>query len=190
MDGGVERGTPPRHLASPLRVARPAAVTAVIPTGGKLDLLRPCLDDLLERTDYPNLEILLVDNSNGDEVERLVAELAQRYPACVAWSTRSQPFNYSALVNSAIPHVTTPFVLMLNDDITVIEPGWLRAMVELANGPRSGSSAPSSLPGRHDSARRCGPGSVRRLGACLQAAARATIPASSTCPTWSASAAR
>jgi hypothetical protein len=39
-----------------------------------------------------------------------------------------RPFNYSALVNSALPHVNTPFVLMLNDDITVIDPDWLRAL--------------------------------------------------------------
>jgi GT2 family glycosyltransferase len=42
------------------------------------------------------------------------------------------------LVNSAIPHVTTPFVLMLNDDITAIDPDWLRAMVELAQRPDVG----------------------------------------------------
>jgi GT2 family glycosyltransferase len=49
-----------------------------------------------------------------------------------------EPFNYSALVNSAIPHVTTALILMLNDDVTVIDPGWLHALVEHAQRPEVG----------------------------------------------------
>jgi GT2 family glycosyltransferase len=110
----------------------------VLPTGGKLDLLRPCLTDLLERTDYPNLDILLVDNSRGDDVEHLVAELSPRHPNVRRIANSLHPFNYSALVNSALPHVSAPFVLMLNDDISVIDPGWLKAMVEIAQRPDVG----------------------------------------------------
>ena len=138
VDGGVERGLHPGTWRVRYALPDPPAVTAVIPTGGKLAMLRPCLADLLERTDYPNLEILLVDNSNGDAVEGLVEELSQRFPGLRRLVNPLAPFNYSALVNSAIPHVTTPFVLMLNDDITAIEPGWLRAMVELAQRPEVG----------------------------------------------------
>jgi GT2 family glycosyltransferase len=108
------------------------AITAVIPTGGKLNLLRPCLADLLERTDYPNLEVLLVDNSGGDAVSDLVAELAPRHPNVRRIVDDRKPFNFPALINNAVAQVTTPYVLMLNDDITVIDPGWLRAMLEHA----------------------------------------------------------
>src|ERR671920_404473 len=103
-----------------------------------IDMLRSCLTDLLERTDYPNLDILLVDNSRGDEVGRLVAKLCARHSNLRRLANPLQPFNYSALVNSALPHVTSPFVLMLNDDITVIDPSWLRAMVEMAQRPDVG----------------------------------------------------
>ncbi len=113
-------------------------VTAVIPTGGKLSLLRPCLDDLLTKTSYPNFEILLVDNSQGDDVANLVAELSQQFPNVRRIVDDQKPFNYSALINAAIPHVETPLILMLNDDITVIEPDWLTAMVEHAQRPEVG----------------------------------------------------
>ena len=138
IDGVVEGGLHPGTWRVRYALPDPPAVTAVIPTGGKLDMLRPCLDDLLERTDYPNLEILLVDNSKGNAVKHLVAELSPRFPGLRRLANPLAPFNYSALVNSAIPHVTTPFVLMLNDDITAIDPGWLRAMVELAQRPDVG----------------------------------------------------
>ena len=113
-------------------------VTAVIPTGGKLALLRPCLDDLLTRTSYPNFQVLLVDNSPGDDVANLVAELAPQFPNLRRIVDDRNPFNYSALLHSAIPHVDTPLVLMLNDDITVIDPDWLTAMVEHAQRPEVG----------------------------------------------------
>jgi GT2 family glycosyltransferase len=138
VDGGVERGLHPGTWRVRYALPDPPGVTAVIPTGGKLDMLRPCLADLLERTEYPNLEILLVDNSKGDAVERLVEELSPQFPGLRRLANPLEPFNYSALVNSAIPHVATPFILMLNDDITAIDPGWLHALVEHAQRPNVG----------------------------------------------------
>ena len=120
------------------QIPDPPGVTAVIPTGGKLSLLRPCLDDLLTKTNYPNFEILLVDNSQGEDVAKLAAELSQQFPRVRRIVDERKPFNYSALINAAIPHVETPLVLMLNDDITVIDPEWLTAMVEHAQRPEVG----------------------------------------------------
>lgn len=134
----VERGLHPGTWRVRYALDDPPGVTAVIPTGGKMHLLRPCLLDLLQKTDYPNFDILLVDNSPGNDVERLVAELSEHYPNLRRIVDDRKPFNYSALINSAIPHVDTPLILMLNDDITVIDPSWLTAMVEHAQRPEVG----------------------------------------------------
>jgi GT2 family glycosyltransferase len=139
IEGSVERGLHPGKWRVRYALPEPLpGVTAVIPTGGKIHLLRPCLDDLLERTDYPNLDILLVDNSGGDEVEHLVTELTPRHPNVRRIVNDTKPFNYPALVNAGVAQATTPYLLMLNDDITVIEPGWLRAMMEHAQRPEVG----------------------------------------------------
>lgn len=136
--GDVERGLQPGTWRVRYDLLEPPGVTAVIPTGGKLHLLRPCLEDLLERTDYPNFEILLVDNSGGEAVAGLVEELSRRHGNIRHIVDDRRPFNYSALVNAGMRHVTTPYALMLNDDITVIDPGWLRALVEHAQRPEVG----------------------------------------------------
>jgi len=136
--GTVERARQPGTWRVRYDIEAAPGVTAVIPTGGKLHLLRPCLEDLLERTDYPNFEILLVDNSSDDGVERLVAELSERHANIRRITDNRTPFNYSSLINGAIPYVTTPLILMLNDDITVIDPGWLKAMVEHGQRPEVG----------------------------------------------------
>src|SRR5690606_19827726 len=36
-------------------------VTLVIPTRNRLKVLKPCVESLLEKTTYPNFEILIVD---------------------------------------------------------------------------------------------------------------------------------
>src|SRR5262249_37368138 len=55
-------------------------VTIVIPTGGKLQYLRPCLESVLTRTTYPNYQVLVIDNSPGAEVENFCARLQSRHP--------------------------------------------------------------------------------------------------------------
>jgi GT2 family glycosyltransferase len=134
----VERGLHPGRWRIRYPLDSPPHVTAVLPTGGNLELLRPCLDDLLRGTNYPKLDILVVDNSTTSDVERLVSELSQQYPNVRRISVPIKPFNYSALINAALPHVDAPYVLLLNDDISVIEADWLSAMVEHAARPEVG----------------------------------------------------
>ena len=41
-------------------------VTALIPLRNRADLLERCLRGLLQETDYPDLEVLLLDNGSDD----------------------------------------------------------------------------------------------------------------------------
>ena len=52
---------------------------------------------------------------------------------------RGRPFNFSSLNNTAARECDAPLLLFLNDDVTVITPGWLTAMVELACRPEVGA---------------------------------------------------
>jgi GT2 family glycosyltransferase len=52
---------------------------------------------------------------------------------------RNKPFNYSAINNAAARECKAPVLLFLKDDTSVIEPGWLEAMVELAVRPEVGA---------------------------------------------------
>jgi GT2 family glycosyltransferase len=51
---------------------------------------------------------------------------------------RRKPFNYSALNNYAMRFIETPYVVFLNDDVTVISPDWIEAMLEHAQRPEIG----------------------------------------------------
>ncbi|KPY32359.1 hypothetical protein ALO52_200112 [Pseudomonas syringae pv. primulae] len=49
----------------PLPAALPR-VSLIVPTRDQLGLLRTCIEGLLTATDYPDLEIIVVDNQSSD----------------------------------------------------------------------------------------------------------------------------
>jgi O-antigen biosynthesis protein len=113
-------------------------VSIIIPTRDCSDLLAACLDSILQRTDYTNLEILICDNNS---VEPATATLFQR----LATDPRVRilpmfgPFNYSRLNNQAAREATGDILLLLNNDTEAIDSGWLTEMVSLACRPEIGA---------------------------------------------------
>ena len=110
----------------------------IIPSGGHAGALRTCLESLAAKTAYPDYEVLVIDNSRDRRIERLVRSWdgghAVRY---LDW--RGRPFNYSAMNNAAARECSAPLLVFLNDDVEVIEPGWLEAMIELGARPEAGA---------------------------------------------------
>ncbi|HET7092340.1 MAG TPA: glycosyltransferase, partial [Thermomicrobiales bacterium] len=49
------------------------------------------------------------------------------------------PFNFSAVINHALRLVETSYVVLLNDDMTVVTPDWVEAMLEHAQRPEVGA---------------------------------------------------
>ncbi|MSQ23636.1 MAG: glycosyltransferase [Chloroflexi bacterium] len=113
--------------------ARPAVAVIILNWNGR-QYLQLCLDALASQT-YPNFEIWLVDNGSTDGSVELVAS---RYPQVHLVRNRSN-LGFAAANNQAFGLTDTPYVATLNND-TVVDPGWLAALVEAAEGdPRIGS---------------------------------------------------
>jgi O-antigen biosynthesis protein len=103
-------------------------VSLIIPTKNGKDLVKACIESILEKTTYKNFEIILVDN-NSDEPESLAyfSELGQ-HPK-ITLLKYPHPFNYSAINNFAVSHCNGEVVGLVNNDIEVISPTWLDYMV-------------------------------------------------------------
>ncbi|MEO7165951.1 MAG: glycosyltransferase family 2 protein [Chthoniobacterales bacterium] len=103
-------------------------VSIVIPTRDRLELLQPCVESILEKTSYGPFEIILIDNgSRAPEALGYLASLAG--VGKVRVSRLDEEFNYSRLTNHGVQQSTAEFVLLMNNDVTVIEPRWLEEMV-------------------------------------------------------------
>jgi GT2 family glycosyltransferase/cephalosporin hydroxylase len=110
---------------------QPPRVTIIVPTRDRVDLLRACVDGLLHRTDYPDLEILIINNQSREAVSHAYFdELSQ--DARIKILSYDAPFNYSAINNFAVARGTGSVLCLLNSDTEVIRPDWLTEMVSHA----------------------------------------------------------
>ncbi|MCJ2013864.1 glycosyltransferase family 2 protein [Methylobacterium sp. J-076] len=125
------------RLVHPLP-APPPTVSVIVPTRDRAELLEVTLDGLLHRTDYPAIEVLIVDN---DSREPATAALFARHrdDPRVRVVPVPGPFNFSDLSNRGAAAAAGPVLLFLNNDIEVIEPGWLTEMVRQAVRPEIGA---------------------------------------------------
>lgn len=111
-------------------------VSVIIPFRDRPDLLRPCLSTLLATTCYPDWEIVLVDNGSRDS--DITALLAGPLDARVRTIVHDVPFNFSVLVNLGVKAASGDVVVLLNNDITVKEANWLKALASQAVRPEVG----------------------------------------------------
>lgn len=119
-------------------VPEPApAVTIVIPTRDRADLLETCVDSILSLTTYGNYQVIIVDNGSRDGATR---DLLARYSSRGLTVLRDDSgFNFSAINNRAIARASSEFVCLMNNDIEILTPEWLEEMIGMAARPGVGA---------------------------------------------------
>jgi O-antigen biosynthesis protein len=108
----------------------PPTVSIIVPTTGALELLRPCMDGILNRTYYPDLEVLLVLNGmreNTREQQDYLHEIAT-LPNVRMLYFDDHPYNFSKANNWAAQEAGGDLLCFLNDDTEVITRDWLSTM--------------------------------------------------------------
>ena len=97
-------------------------------------LLSRCVHSLMELTDYPNLEVIVLDNGSNPENKAIIEKMVSQQAKEIAfrYEHRPQAFNFSALCNQGAQMATGEYVLFLNDDTEVVDRTWLTKMMEKA----------------------------------------------------------
>jgi O-antigen biosynthesis protein len=116
----------------------PPLVSVIVPTRDRAEFLANCVDGVLHRTNYSNLELLIVDNGSIEPATQTLFDQLTREDIRVRILRHPGPFNYSALNNTAAREANGEILLLLNNDVDVIEPGWLRELVSQALRPDVG----------------------------------------------------
>ena len=112
-------------------------VTIVIPTRDNAKLLAGCLHGLHTKTDYPSIETIVVDNGSSDRAAvRLLQEAAATSHTMAL--QRPGPFNFSALSNDGARAGNGSVLIFLNNDVSMLERNWLKALVRWAIKPQVG----------------------------------------------------
>jgi GT2 family glycosyltransferase len=117
---------------------KPPLVSLIIPTRDKVELLRGTMIGILQQTDYPHLEVIIMDNGS---VEAATLD----YLTEIQTDTRvkvirhAAPFNYSQLNNIGVSQATGEIIGLLNNDLEMIHSQWLIEMVSHALRPEIGA---------------------------------------------------
>ncbi|UOD51417.1 glycosyltransferase family 2 protein [Orrella daihaiensis] len=120
MEDSVTRVVWPMPDPAPL-------VSVIVPTRNSVELLRVVIDGLITKTQYPELEVLVVNN-DSDCAETL-AYLNELEQSGITVLSYPKPFNYSAINNMAAEAATGELLLFLNNDVEIVDPRWLTEMV-------------------------------------------------------------
>lgn len=114
-------------------------VSIIIPFKDKSELLQTAIESILAKTTYQNYEILgISNNSNEPKTQALMKELAQRDNR-VSFTEYNVPFNFSKINNHAVEIAKGDYIVLLNNDIEIISPEWIDALLEFAQLPDIGA---------------------------------------------------
>lgn len=117
---------------------KPPLVSLIIPTRDKLELLRGTVDSLLNKTNYQNIEIIIMDNGSVEpETLNYLTKIQQNSNISVIRD--AAPFNYSRLNNLGVSHANGDIIGLINNDLEVISRQWLTEMVSHALRPQIGA---------------------------------------------------
>lgn len=127
-------------------------VSIVIPNKDGKDILKVCIDSILEKTTYNNYEIVVVENnSTSDEIYEYYKEIIKNdkikvvnyntgkmiendEQASIEYTNNNRikvrpGFNYSAVINCGVRQTTGEYVIQLNNDTELITENWLEILL-------------------------------------------------------------
>jgi O-antigen biosynthesis protein len=104
-------------------------VSIIIPNRDAFVLITEVLEGLTKRTDYPAIEIVVIDNGSKDpEVLSLYGAYGEG-PTPFRVRIEEEAFNFSRSINRGVEMANGALVLLLNNDIEIVDRGWLKEMV-------------------------------------------------------------
>ncbi|MCR4952379.1 MAG: glycosyltransferase [Solobacterium sp.] len=115
-------------------------ISIIIPTKDLASDLETCVNAVLEKTDYKNYEILILDNNSEEEETFRYFEDVQKKHANVRVIEMKIPFNYSRLNNIAVSeYAKGEYIVLLNNDTELISGSWLKEMLGWAQLETTGT---------------------------------------------------
>ena len=95
---------------------------------GSVHLLEHLVKSIVEKTNYRNYEIVIVDDGNlSVRTRRGLSGIPYRVASYVR---QGIGFNFADKANFAFSQARTEHMVLLNDDMEIISPGWLVALLE------------------------------------------------------------
>jgi GT2 family glycosyltransferase/2-polyprenyl-3-methyl-5-hydroxy-6-metoxy-1,4-benzoquinol methylase len=113
-------------LAPAIRKIFPKA-SIIIVTYNNVHLNRLCLESLYRRTEWPNFEVIVIDNASADGTPQYLMEAQAALPN-LSVILNDENLGFAAANNIGLKQASGEYLLLLNND-TVLTRGWLSALI-------------------------------------------------------------
>ena len=113
-------------LAPAVREAFQKASIIVV-TYNNLELNRLCLESIYARTEWPNFEVIVVDNNSTDGTREYLKEAEENFPNLRVVLNDSN-LGFAAANNIGLRQATGDYLVLLNND-TIVTRGWLSTLI-------------------------------------------------------------
>ncbi len=117
-----------------------ARASIIVVTYNNLALTRLCLESIVRNTDYPNYEVIVVDNNSSDQSPEYLRHLAGQH-SHIQIILNAENRGFAAANNQGIERSTGDRFVLLNND-TVVPPGWLSRLLRHLDDPAIGMVGP------------------------------------------------
>jgi GT2 family glycosyltransferase len=118
--------------------------TIVMVTKDRADLLSRSLFGIQHQTDYPDFNVVIVDNGTTEkDALALLASLKSDNRFLIL--QRPGPFNFSALCNEGARLSHSQLLVFLNNDVEMGDRNWLKRLAEVAVRPNVGVAGATLL---------------------------------------------
>jgi len=140
IEDHLNRRGEPAHVAVDWRthtfcvrreLLEPRNISVIIRSSHGSESLERCIEALRAQTSYPNYEIVIVQTD--DKFPEPAARFAHRLLHLSGAAHDSTAKNY------AVEQTNSPWLLFLDDNMEVVEPGWLTIMAEHIQRPEVGA---------------------------------------------------
>lgn len=119
------------------KVPDQALVSVIIPSKDNFEVMRRCVDSLVEKTAYPHYEIIIVDNGSKEEQKEQYQAYCSEHG--YTYHYQAMDFNFSRMCNIGAGKAKGQLLLFLNDDITIANQIWMERMAGHASLPYVGA---------------------------------------------------
>ena len=123
------------------KIQNHSLVSILIPFRDGANLLKKCVDSILQKSTYLNFEIIAINNqSKKEDTFFLINELIQNQR--IKFHDFPEDFNYSKINNFGASFAKGDYLIFLNNDTEIITPNWIESMLEFCQNDEVGAVGP------------------------------------------------
>jgi GT2 family glycosyltransferase len=136
----VKNGQTPGTYKVDYEIIGTPLVSIVIPFKDKPELLKTCIESILEKSTYTNFEIIGISNNSSENEIFVEMDKLKALDKRISFHEYNIDFNYSKINNYAVEkYANGEHILFLNNDIEIITPTWIEEMLMYSQQVQNGA---------------------------------------------------